>query len=76
MLAMRFLKNKNITTYYFNAASDDAVAVLQSELKAYITKKLGTNMGFSVSSVAEVMDTLGDITGTLTTMLAGIAGIL
>lgn len=73
--AMRFLKNKNISTYYFNAASDDAVEVLQSELKAYITKKLGTNVGFSVSSVAEIMDTLDDITGTMTAMLAGIAGI-
>ena len=73
--AMRFLKNKNITTYYFNAASDDAVEPLASGLKTYITRKLGTNTGFSVSSVAEMMDTLDDITGTLTTMLAGIAGI-
>jgi len=73
--AMRFLKNKNITTYYLNAASDDVVEIAVAELKAYITSKLGTDTGFSVSSVAEMMDTLDDITGTMTTMLAGIAGI-
>lgn len=73
--AMRFLKNKNITTYYFNAANEEVVDVAVSELKAYITAKLGTDTGFTVSSVAEVMDMLGDITGTMTMMLAGIAGI-
>ena len=73
--AMRFLKNKNITTYYLNATSEDVVETAVAELKSYITSKLGTNTGFSVSSVAEMMDTLDDITGTLTTMLAGIAGI-
>ena len=73
--AIRFLKNKNITTYYFNAANDDVVDVAVAEIKAFITSKLGTDTGFSVTSVAEVMDTLDDITGTMTTMLAGIAGI-
>lgn len=73
--ATRFLKNKNITTYYFNAASEDVVDIAVAELKAYITARLGTDTGFMVTSVAEVMDTLNDITGTMTLMLAGIAGI-
>ena len=73
--AMRFLKNKNITTYYFSATTEDTVEQAVSVLKNHITKKLGTNTGFSVSSVAQMMDTLNEITGTLTTMLAGIAAI-
>ena len=73
--AMRFLKNKNITTYYFSATSEETVQEAVTALKNYITKKLGTDTGFSVSSVAELMDTLDEITGTLTTMLAGIAAI-
>ena len=73
--AMRFLKNKNITTYYFSATSEDTVEAAVFALKNHITRKLGTDVGFSVSSVAEMMDTIDEITGTLTTMLAGIAAI-
>ena len=73
--AMRFLKNKNITKFYFNAKSEEAVDVAVRELKAYITKKLGTDSGFSVASVAEMLDTINEIMGTLTAMLAGIAAI-
>lgn len=73
--AMRFFKNKNITTFYFNATSEDVVDTAVSELKAYITKKLGTDSGFNVASVAEMLDTINEIMGTLTAMLAGIAAI-
>ena len=73
--AMRFLKNKNITSFYFNATTEDTVTAAVSELKSYITKKLGTDRGFSVSSVAEMLDSVNEIMGTMTTMLAGIAAI-
>ncbi len=73
--AMRFLKNKNITSFYFNAASEEVVDTAVAELKAYITKKLGTDSGFNVASVAEMLDTINEIMGTLTAMLAGIAAI-
>ena len=73
--AMRFLKNKNITRFYFNATSEETVDTAVTELKAYITKKLGTDSGFSVASVAEMLDTINEIMGTLTAMLAGIAAI-
>ncbi|MCR4718055.1 MAG: ABC transporter permease [Firmicutes bacterium] len=73
--AMRFLKNKNITSFYFNATSEEVVDTAVSELKAYITKKLGTDSGFNVASVAEMLDTINEIMGTLTAMLAGIAAI-
>ncbi len=73
--AMRFLKNKNITSFYFNATSEDTVDVAVAEIKAFITKKLGKDTGFNVASVAEMLDTINEIMGTLTAMLAGIAAI-
>lgn len=73
--AMRFLKNKNITNFYFNATSEDTVNVAVAELKAFITRKLGKDTGFNVASVAEMLDTINEIMGTLTAMLAGIAAI-
>lgn len=73
--AMRFLKNKNISTFYFSAATEEVVETAVDVLEAYITRELGTDDGFNVSSVAEMLDTLNEITGTLTTMLAGIAAI-
>lgn len=73
--AMRFLKNKNITTYYFSATTEETVEAAVDALESFVTSKLGTDDGFTVSSVAEMMDAMDEITGTLTTMLAGIAAI-
>lgn len=73
--AMRFLKNKNITSYYFSATTEESVENAVTALENYITNELGTDTGFNVSSVAEMLDTVSEITGTLTTMLAGIAAI-
>ncbi len=73
--AIRFLKQANISTYYFIAASEEGVEQAVNAISAFITKKLGTDEGFRVSSVAEMLDTLNEMTGTMTTMLAGIAAI-
>ncbi len=73
--AMRFLKNKKISTYYIEAANDEVVQNAVDSIKAFITKKLGSDYGFSVSSVSAMLDTMNEITGMMTTMLAGIAAI-
>lgn len=73
--AMRFLKNSNVTTYYLAAATEDSVDAAVNATKAFITKKFGSDDGFSVSSIAEMLDTLDEMMGTLTMMLAGIAAI-
>lgn len=73
--ASRFLKNSNITTYYIAAATEETVEEAVSKTKAFVTKKFGSDDGFSVSSVAEMMDTLDEMMSTLTMMLAGIAAI-
>lgn len=73
--AIRFLKNSNITTYYLSAADEDCVEKAVDAAEGFITKKFGSDTGFSVSSVAEMLDTLDEMMGTLTMMLAGIAAI-
>jgi len=73
--AMRFLKTKNISTFYFSAVSEDKVEMVTNDLTAFITKKLGTDTGFRVSNLTSLLDTMNETTGTLTAMLAGIAGI-
>lgn len=73
--AIRFLKQANISTYYITAASEDTVSEAVTAIKQFIIKKLGTEDGFNVTSVSEMLDTLNEITGTMTAMLAGIAAI-
>ncbi|MBQ7793506.1 MAG: ABC transporter permease [Clostridia bacterium] len=73
--AIRFLKQARISTFYFAAASEEVVEDAVEALENFITKKLGSDMGFSVSSVAEMIESLDEMTATMTTMLAGIAAI-
>lgn len=73
--AMRFLKNKTISTYYLEAASEESVTAAVTAVEGFITRKLGSDSGFNVSSVSEMLDTMNEVTGTMTTMLAGIAAI-
>ncbi len=73
--AMRFLKTKNISTFYFNAVSEDMVERVTTDLTRYITRKLGTDVGFRVSNLTSLLETMNETTGMLTAMLAGIAGI-
>ena len=73
--AMRFFKTKNIQTFYFWTVSKDVVEQVTNDLEAYITKKLGTDEGFSVSNLTTLLDTMDEMMGIMTTMLAGIAAI-
>ncbi len=73
--AMRFFKTKNIQTFYFWTKNEDVVEFVTDDLEAFITKKLGTDEGFTVSNLTSLLDTMDEMTGVMTTMLAGIAGI-
>ncbi len=73
--AMRFLKNKTISTYYLEAKDEDVVDMAVSSVKSFFTRKFGSDSGFSVTSVSVIIDTMNEILGMMTTMLAGIAAI-
>lgn len=73
--AMRFFKTKNIQTFYFWAKSEDVVEFATNHLKMHITRSLGTDQGFSVSNLTSLLDTMDEMMGIMTKMLAGIAAI-
>ena len=73
--AMRFLKNKTISTYYIEATDENVVDVAVSSVKAFLTRRFGSDSGFNVTSVSAIIDTMNEILGMMTTMLAGIAAI-
>ncbi len=73
--AQRFLKNKTISTYYLEGASEDMIDISVDSIEAFITQKLGSDSGFSVSSVSEMLDTMDEVTASMTSLLAGIAAI-
>lgn len=73
--ASRLIKNKYISTFYVSAASDETVEDAVDALELFMTKKLGTSDGFSVSSQKEMLETMNEMTGVMTNMLAGIAAI-
>ena len=73
--AMRFIKNKNISTYYIEGANEDVIDLAVDDLDYFMQRKLGSDSGYNISNIAEMIDTLNDMMGIMTTMLAGIAGI-
>ncbi len=73
--AMRFTKNKNISTYYVESASEDMVEFAVDDIDIFMQRKLGTDEGYNVSNIAAMLDAMNDMMGIMTTMLAGIAGI-
>lgn len=73
--AIRFLKNKTISTYYIEATDENVVDVAVSSVKSFLTRRFGSDSGFSVTSVSAIIDTMNEILGMMTTMLAGIAAI-
>lgn len=73
--ATRLIKNKNISTFYVSALNEDTVETAVTALENFMIKKLGTDSGFSVSSQKEMLETMDEMTGVMTNMLAGIAAI-
>ena len=73
--AMRFLKNKTISTYYLEATDENIVDIAVSSVKTFLTRRFGSDSGFTVTSVSAIIDTMNEILGMMTTMLAGIAAI-
>ncbi len=73
--AMRFIKNKNISTYYIESATEDTVDAAVNDIEYFLTRKMGSDDGFNVSNIAQMLDTMNEMMGTMTAMLGGIAGI-
>ena len=71
----RLLRSAGITTFYLQAETPEAVDRIINSLEAVLTLHFRDESAFTVFNQAQILDTMGQITGTLTLMLGGIAGI-
>lgn len=76
----RYLSSSTgISTIYIEAASQDVMTQVEDDVTALLLSRHGitdsTKADFTVANQAEIASTLSTVTGTLTTLLAAIAGI-
>ncbi len=64
-----------ISSYSFSAQDKDSVDAAISDIKAALLKVYQSDDYYSVTSVSAIMDVMDELTGTLTLILVGIAGI-
>lgn len=74
-VATRLLKNSTVRTYMVQAAGDDMVDSAKAALKTYLGKKFTGDNTYTIIDQKELMETLNEAMGTMTSMLGGIAGI-
>lgn len=73
--AQRLTRNSAIRNYTFLASGPDQVETAMNAISAFLTGVYGREDMFQVRNSAQMLDTLGNITGTLMTVLGGIAAI-
>jgi len=73
--AQRLSGDTSIKTIYVQAESKDTVDVAKAYMENYLLREFKDEDAYSVFDQSEVLDTVGDVTGMLTAMLGGIAGI-
>ena len=73
--AQRLARNATIRNYSMLASSADSVDQAMSKVTEFLTGIYGDPDMFHVSNAAQMLDTLGSITGTLMAVLGGIAAI-
>ena len=74
--AERFLKNKNVKTYYVEAKTSDTIDAASAELTQFFLQKYNNDSSqFRILTQSELLQTSSSAIGTLTMMLAGIAAI-
>ncbi len=73
--AERLLNNKGIRSVYVQAKSPEDVDLVVTQLENILYKKTKNTDAYRISNQAEMLSTVSQVTGTLTLMLGGIAGI-
>ena len=73
--AQRLGRSARITSYTLSATSTDTVEAAIELLESTLYEKTGNEDYYHVSSVSQMLDTVNELTGTLTLVLVGIAGI-
>ena len=73
--AQRLSGDTSIKTIYVKAESKETVDVAKAYMENYLLREFKDEDAYSVFDQSEVLDTVGSVTGMLTAMLGGIAGI-
>lgn len=74
--AQRFLKSKDIRTFYVEASSSDLVNTAVTNLNLFLMRKYNNDTNsFRVFNQTDLLSTVGQTTNNMTVMLGGIAGI-
>lgn len=73
--AQRFLKNAGVRTIYVQAESPEKVNMVLQQVEAYLIKKFKDEEAFKIFDQSEMLSTVKQVTGSMSLMLGGIAGI-
>jgi len=73
--AERLLSSRGIRTVYIQASAPETVDAVVTEIDNVLYKKLKNVDAYRVNNQAEMLSAVNQVTGTLTAMLGGIAGI-
>jgi len=74
-LAQRMLNNTSITTFYLSATDSTTVDRAQEAVESFLYKKYQDDSTYSIMNQEEMLETMNEMTQTLSLMLGGIAGI-
>ncbi len=73
--ATRLLRNANINSFMVSAVSSDYMSEATEAIEDFLYKKFKNDDYYSVLNTAELIDTIDDALGTMSLLMAGIAGI-
>lgn len=73
--AQRMTGETTITSFYVAASSAETVTRVENLLNMFLMQTIRDEDGYSVYNESEVLDTMDDVSNTLSIMLAGIAAI-
>lgn len=73
--AQRFLKNAGVRIIYVQAESPEKVNMVLQQVEAYLIKKFKDEEAFKIFDQSEMLSTVKQVTGSMSLMLGGIAGI-
>ena len=73
--AQRMLKQTDINQFYVSASNSDDVNQAEETINHFLYERTKDTDYYNVFNQSDLLSTLGNITGTLTIMLGGLAGI-
>ncbi len=73
--AERITGQKSVSTFYIKASSSDTVNMAINMVESFLLRTTRDEDSYTVSNQSEVLDTMDDVTNTMSYLLAGIAAI-